>query len=203
MAAGVASPTPLNVLAGIAGQGGTPNLAWFAPVGTTAPTDATTALPAAFLTAGYVTEAGLTIATAVATTDIPAFGVSAPVRTLVTSETKTGSITFLETNPVTQAVYRRLPLPGQTGGPTVTPATGAMSLTEGAARVASYMAVFTASDGVNIIRKVVPNIQITDRGDEVISQGAAITYPVTFTAYPDAAGNTIYSYLIVPNLATA
>lgn len=203
MAAGQASPTPLNVLAGIAGQGGTPNLAWFAPLGTALPTDATTALAAAYLTAGYITEAGLTISSATNTTDIAAYGVSTPVRTLVTSTTLTGSLTFLETNPVTQAVFRRLPLPGQPGGVSVTPATGAMTATEGPSRVQSYVAVFTASDGVNLIRKVCPNIQITDRGDEVISQAAAITYPVTFTAYPDSNGVAVYNYLIAPNLATA
>ena len=203
MAAGQPSPTPLNVLAGIAGQGGTANLAWFAKLGTTLPTDATTALPAAYLTAGYVTEAGLTISSATATTDITAYGVSTPVRTLVTGTTLTGSLTFLETNAVTQAIFRRLPLPGDTGGPTVTPATGALAMTEGPSRVQSYVAVFTASDGTNLIRKVCPNIQITDRGDEVISQAAAITYPVTFTAYPDSTGIAVYSYLIAPNLATA
>lgn len=203
MAAGVASPTPLNVLAGIAGQGGTPNLAWFAPTTTTAPTDATTALAAAWLTAGYCDESGLTLTANTATTDIAAFGVSTPVRTLITSETRTGSLTFLETNLVTQAVYRRLPLPGQSGGVTVTASTGALALTEGSARSAKYSAVFTASDGVNIIRKYVPILEITDRGDETISQSAAITYPVTFTAYPDSSGNSIYTYMIVPNLATA
>lgn len=203
MAAGTPSPTPLNVLAGIAGQGGTPSLAWFAPVGTALPSDATTALANTYLTAGYCTEDGLTISTATNTTDIAAYGVNVPVRTLVTSETKTGTIAFLETNLVTQAVYRKLPLPGSTGGPTVTPATGALSVTEGQARVQSYVAVFTASDGANIIRKVCPNIQITDRTDEVISQGAPITYGVTFTAYPDSSGVAIYTYMIVPNLATS
>lgn len=202
MAAGAPSPTPLNVLAGIAGQGGTPNLAWFAPLGTTLPSDATTSLPAAWLTAGYCTEDGLTLSTATATTDIAAYGVSVPVRTLVTSQTQTGTITFLETNLVTQAVYRRLPLPGSTGGPSVTGA-GLVSLTEGQTRVQNYAAVFTASDGTNLIRKVLPNIQITDKTDETISQAAAITYGVTFTAYPDSSGVAVYTYLVVPNLSAS
>lgn len=202
MAAGSPSPTPLNVLAGIAGQGGTPSLAWFAPLGTALPADASTALANSYLTAGYCTEAGLTISTATNTTDIAAYGVSVPVRTLITSQTQTGQIAFLETNPVTQAIYRRLPLPGQTGGVTPT-AGGNLSMTEGQARVQSYVAVFTATDGVNLIRKVCPNIQITDKTDEVISQAAAITYGVTFTAYPDSTGTSIYTYMVVPNLATA
>lgn len=202
MAAGTPSPTPLNVLAGISGQGGTPSLAWFAPLGTALPTDATTALTATYKTAGYVTEAGLTISTATNTTDITAYGVSVPVRTLVTSQTQTGQVVFLETNAVTQAVYRRLPLPGSAGG--VTPGTGGtLDLQEGQARVQSYVGVFTATDGVNVIRKVMPNIQVTDKTDEVISQAAAITYGVTFTAYPDANGTSIYTYMLVPNLSAS
>lgn len=202
MAVGVASPTPLNVLAGIAGQGGTPSLAWFAPIGTTLPTDAITALAAAYLTAGYCAESGLTLSTATNTQDINAYGVNVPVRTLVTSERKTGKIAFLETNVVSQAVYRRLPLSGA-GSPTLTAATGALAFTEGPARVQNYVAVFTATDGTNLIRKVCPNIQITDKDDEVIAQSAAIQYGVTFTAFPDSTGVAVYTYLIVPNLATA
>ncbi len=202
MAAGDASPTPKNIVAGIAGLGGTPSLAWFAPLGTTLPSDASTALNAAFLTAGYCSEAGLTISTGTNTQDINAFGVSSPVRRLITSETKTGKIVMLETNVVTQAVYNRLPLSG-TGSPTLVATTGALSFTEGPARVQNYSAVFTSSDGANIVRKVVPNIQITDKDDYQIAQAAATTYGVTFTAYPDANGVTVYSYLIVPNLATS
>ena len=202
MTAGVASPTSLNILAGIAGNGGTPSLAWFAPVGSTLPTDATTALDVAFQTAGYCAESGLTISTATSTQDINAFGVSVPVRTLITSEKKTGKIAFLETNVITQAVYHRLPLSG-TGSPTLTAATGALAVTDGPARSQRYAAVFTASDGSNIIRKVCPLIEITDLDDEQIAQSAAIQYGVSFTAYPDNTGVSIYSYSIVPNLATA
>lgn len=203
MAAGVASPTALNILAGIAGSGGTPSLAWFAPIGTTLPADATTALAAAYLTAGYCAESGLTLSTATNSQDINAFGVNVPVRTLITSERKTGKLTMVETNGVTQAVYRRLPLPGNSGAPTIVTTTGAISFTEGPARTQSYVAVFTSTDGVNIIRKVLPNIMITDKDDEVIAQNAGITYGVTFTAFPDSAGVAVYTYMIVPNLATA
>jgi hypothetical protein len=203
MAVGVASPTPLNVLAGIAGQGGTPSLAWFAPQGTALPADATTALAAAYLNSGYVAESGLTISTATNSTDINAYGVSTPVRTLVTSQKKTGQLTFLETNAVTQAIYRKMPLPGQTGAATVTATTGAVAYTEGPARVQTYVGVFTATDGNNIIRKVCPLLQVTDQADEVIAQSGNIQYGVTFTAYPDSTGVAIYTYLLVPNLATA
>lgn len=203
MAAGVASPTALNILAGIAGSGGTASLAWFAPQGTALPTDATTALAAAYLNSGYVAESGLTISTATNSTDINAYGISTPVRTLVTSQKKTGQITFLETNLVTQAVYRRLPLPGSVGGPTAVATTGAVTLTEGPARVATYVGVFTATDGANVIRKVCPLLQVTDIADEVISQSGTIQYGVTFTAFPDSTGNAVYTYMLVPNLATS
>lgn len=200
--AGVVSPTPLNILAGIAGQGGTPNLAFFAPIGTALPADPATALAAAYLTAGYCSTDGLTISTNTSTQNVDAYGMTVPVRTLVTSATKTGTISFLETNPVTQALYRRLPLPGETGGPTVD-ASGVMALEEGPARIANYVGVFIATDGENIIRKVAPNIAVTDSADEQIAQNSSIAYGVTFTLFPDADGNTLYSYYSVPNLATA
>jgi hypothetical protein len=202
MTAGVASPTPLNILAGIAGEGGTPSLAWVAPLGSTLPTDATTALDAAFLTTGYVAESGLTVSTAINTQDINAYGITVPARTLVTSGKITGKITFLETNPITAALYNRLPLSG-TGAPTLTGTTGALAYSEGPARVQSYAAVFSSTDGSNLIRKVCPNLQVTDVDDLVISQGNAIVYGVTFTAFPDNTGNAVYTYMIVPNLKTA
>lgn len=199
--AGSPSPSALNILAGIAGEGGTPSLAWFAPLGTTLPTDATTALDAAYLTAGYCLESGLVISTATNSTDINAYGVSTPVRTLVTSEKQTGKIGFAETNPVTQAVYRRLPLTGS-DAPTAD-TTGAMTVAEGPARVQTYVGVFTATDGNNIIRKVCPMLQVTDKDDETIAQSAAIQYGVTFTAFPDSAGFSVYTHYLIPNLATA
>lgn len=202
MAVGIASPTALNVLAGVAGQGGTPNLAWFAPPGTTPPTDAVTALPAAWLTAGYCAETGLTILTNTSTQDVNAFGVFSPIRTIITGASKTATVVFLETNQVTTAVYRRLPLPGQAGSAALVAATGALSFTEGQARIQSYSAVFTATDGVNITRKYCPLVQVTATVDEVISQQAATTYGVTLTMYPDSAGNSVYTYMVVPNLGT-
>lgn len=199
---GEASPSIQNILAGVAGNGGTPSLAWFAPTNSTLPADATTALDAAFLTAGYCAESGLTISTAISSSDINAFGVKGPVRTLITSERKSGKIVFLETNKTTQAVYHRLPLTG-TGSPTLTAATGALAVTDGPSRSQRYAAAFTATDGVNIIRKVCPQLEITDLDDEQIAQGSSIQYGVTFTAYPDSSGVSIYTYMLVPNLATA
>jgi hypothetical protein len=202
MTAGEASPSIKNILAGIAGSGGTPSLAWFAATGSTLPTDTTTALDAAFKTAGYCAESGLTISTAISSTDINAFGVKGPVRTMITSEKKTGKIGFLESNPITLAVYHRLPVTGA-GSPTVTATTGALALTDGPSRSQRYAAIFTATDGVNVIRKVCPQLEVTDIDDEQIAQAAPIQYGVTFTAYPDSSGVSIYTYMLVPNLATA
>lgn len=202
MTAGTASPAIQNILAGIAGQGGTPSLAWFAPTATTLPTDASTAPAAGFLTAGYCAESGLVISTATSSTDINAFGVRGPARTLITSEKRTGKIGFLETNLVTQAVYHRMPVSGA-GAPTAVATTGAVALVDGPARTQRYAAVFTAVDGANIVRKVVPQLEVTDIDDEVLAQGAPMQYGVTFTAYPDSTGVSIYTYLLVPNLATS
>src|SRR5215218_2605771 len=130
------------ILAGVGGGGTGSSLAYFAPQGTAAPTDALTALNAAYRDAGWITEDGLTRAVAEDSTDISAFGSGAPVRTLVTNSRVTFALGFLESNPVSLAIYHRLPLTAIT--PT---ATGAFSLTEGAARSAKYAAVFEVVDG--------------------------------------------------------
>jgi hypothetical protein len=98
------------ILAGVGGGGTGSSLAYFAPQGTAAPTDATTALAAAYRDAGWVTEDGLTRAVAEDSTDINAFGSGAPVRTLVTNSRVTFAMGFLESNPISLAIYHRLPL---------------------------------------------------------------------------------------------
>lgn len=185
------------ILAGINGGGDAgSSLAYFAPSGTTLPTSASADPAAAFLDAGWITSDGLTVSTDESSTDIPAFGTFAPVRTIVTESTQTFGISFLESNPVSLAVYHRKALDDLD----VTAATGALSFTTGRAASASYVALFDMVDGDNFLRAVCPKVQVTDRGDIQIRAGEAVTYPVTMTAYPDALGNSIYWYYVLDAL---
>lgn len=180
------------ILAG--GNGGGGALAFFAPLGTAAPTDATTALAAAYLDAGLCTTDGLQIAVDESSTDINAYGLFSPARTLVTSSKQTFQVAFEESNPVSLAVYNRKSLTA------IAPdATGAFDFATGAAAVESYAAVFEVTDGANHLRVVAENVQVTDRDGIQVQAGAAVQYGVTLTAYPGADGNSLHWYYLVPS----
>jgi hypothetical protein len=49
-------------------------------------------------------------------------------------------------------------------------------------------------DGERKLRLVIPDGQITDRGDMTFTRQGAVTIPVTIAASPDATGNTVYIY---------
>src|SRR4051812_16647841 len=93
------------ILAGIAGQGGTPSLAWFAPTATALPTDATTALNAAFKDLGLVNANGGVFDADIDTTEIEAYGLFAPARVITTKEKTTFKVTGIETNIVSLSLY--------------------------------------------------------------------------------------------------
>lgn len=186
-----------NVLAGIAGGGTGSSLAYFAPAGTAAPTDATTALVAAYLDAGWITEDGLSAQVAETSTDIPAFGTFSPVRTIVTESKQTFDIAFLESNPVSLAVYHRKDL-----DELVADVDGTFDFTTGGAASVPMAAVFELVDGDNHVRAFCPSVEVTDRGDLNIRSGEAVTYPVTLTAFPDVNGVAVHWFYELAALAT-
>jgi hypothetical protein len=187
--------TPSYVLAAIAGGATAVELAWVADSsGATLPTDPSTALDSGFKTMGYVTPDGGTVSTAIATTDIPVFGSTSPVRTLVTSEVLTIVVTALETNLVTEALNTRQALSA------VTASSHVLSTTRGASRDATYALVLDSKDGSNLIRKVYPLARVTAIGDAQLSYNAPIQSQFTFTAYCDSSGNSEYRYTKVATL---
>jgi hypothetical protein len=186
------------ILAGVGGGGTGSSLAYFGPTGTAAPTDATTALAAAYKDAGWVTSDGLTRAVAEDTQDITAFGSGAPVRTLVTNSRVTFALGFLESNPISLAIYHRLPLTAIT--PVAT--TGAFDLTEGAHRTQKYAAVFEVVDGANHVRAFAPSVEVTDRADLSVTAGSEISYGVTMTAYPGTDGVAVHWFYVLDALRT-
>jgi hypothetical protein len=187
--------TPAYVLAAIAGGATAVELCWVADsAGAVLPTTPSVALDASFKSAGYVTPDGGTVSTNIAQTDVPVFGSTSPVRTIITQETLTIATTFLETNKVTEALETRQAL-------TAITVTGAvMSTTRGASRDATYAFVLDAKDGTNLIRKVYPKIRVTNVGDAVVGYNGVLQHPFTFTAYTDASGNSEYRYTLVTGL---
>jgi hypothetical protein len=187
------------VLAGIGG-GGTSGaeLAWFAPLGTAAPTDATTSLNAAFKSAGIVSEEGLSKELSNSSNDIRGYGFSAPIRKIVTEETVTFSVTFMETNTTSLSIYHRLPL---TGVGALTVATGGVfSVTEGTFRSQRYSFVGDVVDGVNSIRIYAPSVEVTEKDSFTVQAGEAIQYGVTLTAYPNSSGVSVQTFYKLPSI---
>lgn len=126
--------------------------------------------------------------------EVRAYGLATPVRKIVTSSDITMKTTMLETNPVSAAVYHRLPLNGvQVTG-------GAFTTTEGVFRSRRYAFCVDAVDGLNKIRMVCPNTEVTDRDGKQIKNGEVIQYGVTLTAYPDTMGVAAYTYHLVSGL---
>jgi hypothetical protein len=202
------------ILAGISGGGAAGTaLAMFANVGATMPVDALTdpvqpVAPAAptppWFDPGWITEDGLTRAVNVNTNEVNAYGSSVPVRIIKTSRTTTFSIKFLESNPVSLAIYHELPLgpPAQPTDPgiTVDDSDGSFDIQEGSARSQLYAAYFDIVDGKNHVRALVPQLEVTGQEDFAAAPGAPLTYGVTFTAYPGTDGVAIHWFYVLDAL---
>jgi hypothetical protein len=126
--------------------------------------------------------------------EIRAYGLATPVRKIVTSSDITMKTTMLETNPVSAAIYHRMALGG------ISVVGGAFTTTEGTFRSRRYAFVVDAVDGLNKIRMVCPDVEVTDRDGKQIKNGEVIQYGVTLTAYPDSGGNSAYTYHLVSGL---
>lgn len=190
------------ILAGVAGGGSGTSLSWFGPKGTTLPTSAAgvgATLDTALKDAGLITEDGLRKGVDENSSDVNAYGVTVPVRTLTTRSKITFGLTFLESNPIVLSIYNRLPLTGDDA--LVVGTDGSLDFTEGVQRVAEYSAVFDIIDGANHIRGVVPVLQVTDRTEFNVKAGEPITYGVTLTAYPGSDGVAVHWYYILDALA--
>lgn len=150
-----------------------------APTGSTAPTSVSSALVAPWVDLGYVSEDGVTESNAVTSERLRAWQRNAVVRTLITEGESTFSFTLIQTNADTLKEYYGLEAADIAG------ATGSFVTGSTIDRPhRSY--VIDVIDGAELIRKYIPDGQITEVGDQVFQNGAPIGYEVTITAYDDA-----------------
>lgn len=185
-----------NVIIGNQGGGSDGyGLAWFAAVGSTAPTDESGALNAAFKDAGLITEDGMTLSMSESSNKIKAYGSQIAQRTVITDQDTTFTIKFLEHNPISMAVYYRKTLTG------ISPAvsTGKYSVTVGSYTEQFYAMVLEVVDGVNKLRAYCPKVSVTNRDDLQVGNGAEISLGVELTAYP-VSGTAIQWYGAIPSL---
>ena len=161
-----------------------------AVTGTALPVDETTALNASFKDSGYISDAGLKVGTNQSSTDIKDWSGNV-VRSILAEYGNTLTWEHLEWNE--QSLKNFL------GDANVTVTQVVGSPTKITARfngdempVKEW--VFNIKDGIRKIRVVVPNGQVSERGEISFVKTEAVKLPITLKTFPDASGNHIYVY---------
>lgn len=166
-----------------------------APLGTTLPTNAKTALNAAFKGVGYISEEGVTRSQSRSSNDIKEWG-GGVVATVQTEYKESFKFKMIETlsDTVQKAVYGDTNVTGKLDG-----ATTSMTVKHNALEpVANVWVIDTVMLDGTLSRIVVPNAKITELGDLAYKKDTAIGYDVTLSAMLDASGNTSYDYYQAP-----
>lgn len=178
--------TVSNVSAGKPAAGGA---VYVAPLGTTLPTDATTNKAEAFKGLGYISEDGLVNSNSPETEQIKAWGGDV-VLTPMTEKQDTFQFTLIEVLNVDVLgfIYGADNVTGTLAdGVTVT---ANADQGEGNAIIIEMI-----MRGNKKQRIVIPHAEITEIGDVEYTDNGAVGYQVTITCFPDAAGNTHYTYI--------
>ncbi len=163
--------------------------AYCAPVGTALPTDASTALNAAFKPLGYISDEGLTNANSPSGGSIKAWG-GDTVQTYLSDKPDTFAFALIEALnlDVLKAVYGSTNVSG-------TLTTGITVNANSAAQDACSWVFETVLKGA-VKRIVVPQASITALADIVYGDEDAVGYGITITALPDDDANTHYEYIL-------
>lgn len=161
-----------------------------APLGTALPTDATTALAAAFLDMGYISEDGVTNSNSPDTEKIRAWG-GQVVLIVSTEKPDTFKLTFLESlnENVLKTVYGDANV-------TVDVQAGTINVVSNAEALEEHVYVIDmALRGGALKRVVIPSGALSELGDIVYKDDEAIGYEVTLDCMPDGSGNNHYEHI--------
>lgn len=162
-----------------------------APKGTIVPTNATSALDAAFKGLGYISEDGLVNKVEAKTEQIFAWG-GDQVLDGQTTFAEMFTVNLIETNTETLKQYYG-------ASNVVVDGSGNITVKQTSQELPEVIVVFElVMTGGRIKRIVVPKGRITDRSAEIkYVDKEAITYPTTFNAFPDSTGATHSEYIAV------
>lgn len=160
-----------------------------APIGTTLPTDATSALDAAFMELGYVSEDGVTNSNSPESDTIKAWG-GDTVLTLLTSKDDTYSFTLLEVMNlnVLKLIYGEDNVTGDL-------ATG-ITIKANSQDLEEHVIVIDMILRNDALKRIViPIAKVSEVGDITYSDSDAVGYETTLFCSADYQGNTHYEYI--------
>ena len=170
---------------------------FWAPLGTELPTDATTALNAAFANLGYISEDGVVNSNSPESDDIKAWGGST-VLTTQTGKTDTFQFTLIEALSVAplRLVYGVANVTGDLS-------TGITIKANDTQQDSGCLVIDMIMRGSVLKRIVLPSAAVSEVGDISYTDSDAVGYQTTLTASPDTTGNTHYEYIVDPAAAEA
>lgn len=157
------------------------------PLGTAAPTSAISALNAAYVGLGYVSEDGVTEAWDDSVDNIVAWQNATTVRAAVTESTATLAFTLIQTNADVLEAFHR-------GSEVTEPSPGVYKLEVKPIEADPATWVFDVIDGTIHQRIYIGNGEVTERGEVMYANGEPIGYPITITCYPDSDGNLMVKW---------
>jgi hypothetical protein len=160
-----------------------------APLGSTLPTDASTALDGAFVELGYVSEDGVTNNNTPDTDKVKAWG-GATVLVVQNEKSDEWTLTLIEAlnANVLKTVYGDSKVTVDDGNHTITVQATADQLAE-----ASYVIDMVLKGGA-MKRIVIPDGAISEVGEIVYKDDEPIGYEITINALPNASGVNHYEY---------
>lgn len=172
-----------NVGVGAAGK------VYIAPAGTTLPADATTTLSGSFVNFGYVSDAGVTMSESSSTETLHDWGGDS-IYTVMSEFSETVAFTPVEINEtVLKALYGDSNVTVTSGSPTKILAKHTNDT------MPSVVIVIEAvPNALTKARYVLPNAQLTARGDATLTGKAFQGREMTYTASADSSGVSMYEY---------
>lgn len=159
-----------------------------APLGTTLPTDATTALGGSFKSLGYIAQGGVTHSMNIDSGEYRAWGGDL-VMSYLNSKTNTFQFGLIEVlnKTVSETIYGTTNVSGEVE-------TGLTVNGTGDDFQEFVYVIELALRGGAMRRIVIPDGKISAIGDIVYKDDDAISYPVTVTAAVDSNGKAFYEY---------
>lgn len=155
----------------VVGADGTVNVA---PVGTAGPTDIVTALDAAFVDLGYVSEDGIEMTPGMDITEVPAWQSFYAVRRIVTSRSFDLGFELLQWNETSLVLAF--------GGGTVATAAAVHTYSPPSPEVIDYRALVVSwADGTKDYRLHVPKVLVTDTSAINVNRSDAAGISLTFS----------------------